>query len=147
MKLHELPKGKSIQKKKRVGRGHGSGYVMTSGKGSKGQKARSGGGIPAFFQGGQLSMFRRLPKLGGFINVNRKEYTPVNLDDLNTFDDGEDVTLEALKEAGIVRNSENRVKILARGTLEKKIKIHAHAWSKTAEEKVREAGSELIKLD
>lgn len=147
MKLHELPKGKSTQKRKRIGRGHGSGYVMTSGKGTKGQNARAGGGVPAFFQGGGLSMFRRLPKLGGFTNVNRIEYTPVNLDDLNDFENGTEVTVELLKEMGIVRNNEKLVKVLGRGTLDKKLKIHAHAWSKAAEEKVREAGSELVKLD
>ncbi len=147
MKLHELPKGNSKKSKKRVGRGHGSGSVKTSGRGQKGQTSRSGGNIPAFFQGGGLSMYRRMPKLGGFNNINKVEYTPVNVASLNCFEDGTEVTVDLLKQAGIIRTSENRIKILARGEITKKLKIQAHAWSKEAEHKVTEAGSELIKLD
>ena len=148
MKLHELPKDKSKKGRKRVGRGHGSGYVKTAGRGMKGQKARSGGGIPAHFQGGGLSMFRRLPKLPGFRSINRIEYSPVNLDTINErFTDGEEVTPETLKEKGVVKDAGARVKILARGNLEKKLTIKAHAWSEAAEKKTREAGSELVKLD
>jgi len=147
MKLHELPREKSKKSRKRVGRGHGSGYVKTSGRGMKGQKARSGGNVPPYFQGGGLSMFRRLPKLGGFRSINRKEYTPINLDQLNSFEDGTEVTPETLKEAGLVRKSDGLVKILARGNLEKKLTIKAHAWSEAAEKKVQEAGAQLVKLD
>lgn len=146
MKLHELPRGKSKKNKKRIGRGHGSGWVKTAGRGHKGQKSRSGASIPAFFQTGGLSMFRRLPKLGGFTPVNRTEYTPVNLAALNCFDEGAEVTLEALREKGIIRKNEKLVKILGKGNLEKKLKIHAHAWSKSVEEKVKTAGSELVKV-
>jgi len=147
MKLHELPKGKSIKKKKRVGRGHGSGSVKTAGRGTKGQKSRSGGSLPPQFQGGGISIFRRIPKLGGFKPIDRAEYTPVNLGVLNRFEDGTDVTLDALRAAGIIRKNEKLVKILAGGNLEKKLKIHVHAWSKAAEEKAKSAGCELVKLD
>jgi large subunit ribosomal protein L15 len=148
MKLHELPKGRSKKSKKRVGRGHGSGLVKTAGRGQKGQKSRAGVHLAPVFQGGGIPMFRRLPKLGGFISINRVEYTPVNLGALNCFEDGTDVNLEKLREAGIITKNEKRIKVLAGGKqLEKKLKIHAHAWSKSAEEKAKEAGSELIKLD
>ncbi len=146
MKLHELPKQKTATAKKRIGRGHGSGYVKTSGKGSKGQKARAGGGLPFYFQGGGISMFRRVPKLGGFTPVGRVEYAPVNVEDLNEFEDGTEVTLEKLVEAGIIRKTEKTIKILGRGELKKKLKVHAHAWSQTAEKKIGESGSELIKI-
>ena len=147
MKLHELPKAKSRKTKHRVGRGHGSGWGKTSGRGQKGQKSRSDGNIAPTFQGGGISMFRRIPKLGGFRSINRVEYLAVNLSVLNKFEDGTEVTMDALRAAGIIKNSEKLIKILGNGTLEKKLKIHAHAWSKSAEEKVKAAGSELIKLD
>ena len=147
MKLHELPKGKSIKTKHRVGRGHGSGWGKTSGRGQKGQKSRSDGNIPPTFQGGGIPMFRRFPKLGGFRSINRVEYLAMNLSALNRFEDGAEVTPDALREAGLMKKSEKLVKILGNGNLEKKLKIHAHAWSKAAEEKVKAAGSELIKLD
>jgi large subunit ribosomal protein L15 len=146
MKLHELPKGKSIKKKHRVGRGLGSGWGKTSGRGHKGQQSRSDGNIPPSFQGGGISMLRRIPKLGGFKSINRVEYVPVNLCALNRFEDGAEVTPEMLQEAGILRKNEYLVKILAKGDFGKKLKIHAHAWSKTAEEKAAAAGSELIKI-
>ncbi len=146
MKLHELPAGKSRKSKKRIGRGHGSGWVKTSGKGQKGQKSRSHPGIAPGFEGGALSMFRRAPKFGGFTSINRVEYTAVNLDRLNCFEDGAEVTIEKLVEKGLIRNAEVKVKVLARGDLEKKLKIHAHAWSESAAEKVGKAGGELIKI-
>ncbi len=146
MKLHELPKGKSLKKKHRVGRGHGSGWVKTSGRGQKGQTSRSHGNIHPSFQGGGISILRRIPKLGGFKSINRTEYAPVNLCSLNRFEDGAEVTVEMLQEAGIVRKNEHLVKILGKGDFSKKLKIHAHAWSKTAEEKAKAAGSELIKI-
>ena len=92
-------------------------------------------------------MFRRIPKLGGFRSINRVEYLAVNLSALNRFEDGAEVTPDVLREAGIVKKSEKLIKILGNGNLEKKLKIHAHAWSKAAEDKVKAAGSELIKLD
>lgn len=148
MKLHELPKNKSTKVRKRIGRGHGSGWVKTAGKGSKGQTSRSGDRcMPAYFQGGGLSLFRRIPKLGGFININRKEYAAVNVEDLNCFEDGAEVTLDMLREKGIIRKREKLVKILAGGELEKKIKVQAHAWSEAAEKKIKEAGAELVKLN
>jgi len=147
MKLHELPKGKSLKKRHRVGRGHGSGWGKTAGRGQKGQKSRSDGNIHPSFQGGGISMFRRLPKLGGFRSINRIEYAPINLCALNRFEDGTDVTLDVLREAGLLKKSEKLIKVLGKGNLEKKLKIHAHAWSESAEEKARAAGAELIKLD
>ncbi|MFA6451488.1 MAG: 50S ribosomal protein L15, partial [bacterium] len=106
MKLHELPKGKSKKTKHRVGRGHGSGWGKTAGRGQKGQKSRSDGNIHPAFQGGGISMFRRFPKLGGFRSINRVEYLAVNLSVLNKFDDGAEITPETLREAGIMKNSE-----------------------------------------
>ncbi len=147
MKLNELPKRKSTKDKKRVGRGHGSGSVKTSGRGMNGQKSRSGGNIPPHFHGNMLTMFRRTPKLGGFNNINRKEYVAVNIGRLNVFEDGTEVTLEKMIEAGIINKNENLIKILGKGELDKKLKIHAHAWSKSVEEKAEKAGAELVKLD
>ena len=94
MNLHEMPKRKAVKKKKRRGRGCGSGLEKTAGRGLNGQKSRPGGTLPANFEGGSLCLFRRIPKLGGFRNVNRKEYTPVNLDTLNRFDEDAEVSEE-----------------------------------------------------
>ena len=104
MKLHELqPAEGSRKERNRVGRGQGSGNGKTAGRGSKGQKARSGGGVRLGFEGGQTPLFRRIPKRG-FQNINRKEYAVVNLETLNRFEDGQEVTAAVLVEAGIVKN-------------------------------------------
>lgn len=142
MKLHELKASEgSRHKKKRLGQGPGSGLGKTSGKGQKGQKARSGGGKGAVFEGGQLPLYRRLPKRG-FTNAKFKvEYAVINLDDLNRFEDGTVVTPALLKETGLVKKSYDRIKVLGEGTLEKKITIQANKFSASAIEKIEKSGS------
>lgn len=142
MKLHELKKNiGATHAKKRVGRGSGSGLGKTSGKGQKGQKARSGGSINPVFEGGQLPLFRRIPKRG-FKNYNfRTRYAVINLDSLNRFDEGTVVTPALLKETGIIKNQLDGVKVLGNGTLEKKLTIQANKFSASALEKIKESGS------
>ena len=142
MKLHELEKNiGATHAKKRVGRGPGSGIGKTSGKGQKGQKARSGGSINQVFEGGQLPLFRRLPKRG-FKNYNfRTRYAVINLDSLNRFEEGTVVTPALLKETGIIKNQLDGVKVLGNGTLEKKLTIQANKFSASALEKIKESGS------
>lgn len=140
MKLHELkPAEGSRHARKRVGRGIGSGLGKTSGRGHKGQNARSGGGVRPGFEGGQTPLFQRLPKRG-FYNFNRKEYAIVNLDQLNRFEDGTEVTPELLIETGVVRKEKAGIKILAKGTLEKKLTVKAHKFSSAAKEAIEAAG-------
>jgi large subunit ribosomal protein L15 len=140
MKLHELkPAEGSRKERKRLGRGIGSGQGKTAGKGHKGQNARSGGGVRLGFEGGQTPLFRRLPKRG-FTNVNRKDYAIVNLDTLNRFEDGTEVTPELLIETGVVSNEKAGIKILANGTLEKKLTVKAHKFSSAAKEAIEAAG-------
>lgn len=142
MKLHELEKNiGATHAKKRVGRGPGSGIGKTSGKGQKGQKARSGGSINPVFEGGQLPLFRRLPKRG-FKNYNfRTRYAVINLNSLNRFEEGTVVTPALLKETGIIKNQLDGVKVLGNGTLEKKLTIQANKFSASALEKIKESGS------
>lgn len=140
MKLHELkPAEGSRKERNRVGRGTGSGNGKTSGKGHKGQKARSGGGVRPGFEGGQMPLFQRLPKRG-FTNINRKDYAIVNLETLNRFDEGTEVTPELLIETGVVSNAKSGIKILGNGTLEKKLTIKAHKFSASAKEAIENAG-------
>lgn len=140
MKLHELKYNEGARDtKKRVGRGPGSGTGKTSGKGHKGQKARSGGGVALGFEGGQTPLYKRIPKRG-FNNINRVEYTIVNLDSLNQFEDGTEVTIELLKDAKLVRNEKDGVKILGQGTLEKKLVVKANAFSKSAIASIEQLG-------
>lgn len=128
MKLHELkPSEGSRKERNRVGRGTGSGNGKTSGRGHKGQKARSGGGVRLGFEGGQLPLFRRIPKRG-FTNINRKEFAIVNLDVLNRFEDGTEVTPELLVETGIIRNEKSGIKILSNGNIEKKLTVKANKF-------------------
>ncbi|MGD6845662.1 50S ribosomal protein L15 [Bacillus infantis] len=142
MKLHELkPAEGSRQERKRKGRGIGSGNGKTAGKGHKGQNARSGGGVRLGFEGGQTPLFRRLPKRG-FTNINRKEYAVVNLDALNRFEDGTEVTPELLIETGVVSNEKAGVKILAKGKVEKKLTVKAHKFSSAAKEAIEAAGGQ-----
>lgn len=143
MKLHELqPTEGSRKERNRVGRGSSSGNGKTSGRGQKGQKARSGGGVRLGFEGGQTPLFRRLPKRG-FTNVNRKEYAVVNLDTLNRFEDGAEVTPVALVEAGIVKNEKAGIKVLGNGELTKKLTVKAAKFSKSAEEAIIAAGGSI----
>ncbi|AGT30410.1 50S ribosomal protein L15 [Geobacillus genomosp. 3] len=140
MKLHELqPAPGSRKKAVRVGRGIGSGNGKTSGRGHKGQKARSGGGVRLGFEGGQTPLFRRLPKRG-FTNINRKEYAVVNLDKLNVFEDGTEVTPELLLETGVISKLKSGVKILGKGQIEKKLTVKAHKFSASAKEAIEAAG-------
>ncbi|MFA5470752.1 MAG: 50S ribosomal protein L15 [Acholeplasmataceae bacterium] len=138
--LNELrPVEGARKKRKRLGRGPGSGTGGTSGKGDKGQLARSGGGTRPGFEGGQLPFFQRLPKRG-FKNVNRKEFAVINMSDLNLFNDGDVVTPEALIAKNVLKKLQSGVKVLANGTLEKKLTVKAHAFSKSAEEAIVKAG-------
>ena len=144
MKLDELMQNAGARKeRRRVGRGMGSGLGKTSGKGEKGQKARSGVSIPATFEGGQLPLYRRLPKRG-FSNAQFKiKYAVINVSDLNKFDDGAVVTPEILHEAGLLKNQLDGVKVLGNGTLEKKLTIKANKFSKEAVNKIEKSGSTL----
>ena len=141
MKLHTVhPNEGATFSKKRLGRGVGSGLGKTSGKGHKGQNARSGGGVRPGFEGGQLPLFRRLPKRG-FSNAKFKTvYAVINLSDLNKFEDGAIVTPEILKEMGILKNQLNGVKILGNGKLEKKLTVKAHKFSESAKESIEKMG-------
>ena len=142
MKLHELEKNPGATKsKKRVGCGRGSGLGKTSGRGQKGQKARSGGSINPVFEGGQLPLYRRLPKRGFSNHMFKKEYAIINVGDLNVFQDGDVVTPALLKEKGIVKKQLSGIKVLGEGTLEKKLTIQAHKFSTSALEKISESGS------
>ena len=143
MKLHELkPSEGSRQTKKRVGRGIGSGFGKTSGRGHKGQNARSGGGVRLGFEGGQTPLFQRLPKRG-FTNINRKEYAIVNLDKLNQFDEGTEVTPELLLETRVISKLKSGVKILGNGTVEKKLTVKAHKFSESAKKAIESAGGNV----
>ena len=142
MKLHELERNiGATHSKKRVGRGPGSGLGKTSGRGQKGQKARSGVSINPVFEGGQSPLYRRLPKRG-FKNAKfRTRYTTVNVEALNVFEDGTVVTPALLKDKRIIRKTLDGVKILGNGKLEKKLTIQANKFSNSALEKIKEAGS------
>ncbi|GAA5345882.1 50S ribosomal protein L15 [Planifilum fimeticola] len=140
MKLHELkPAPGSRRPRKRVGRGIAAGQGKTAGRGTKGQKARAGGGVRPGFEGGQNPLYRRLPKRG-FTNPNRKEYAVINVEDLNRFEEGTVVTPELLKEKGVVKNLKDGLKVLGDGDLTVKLTVKAHKFSRTAEEKIAAAG-------
>ena len=135
MKLHELEGTR--QKRNRVGRGMSSGSGKTSGRGQKGQKARSK--VRVGFEGGQTPLFQRLPKRG-FTNINRKEFAIVNLDALNRFEDATEITPELLLEEGVVSNLKAGLKVLGRGVVEKKLTVKAHKFSASAKEAIEAAG-------
>lgn len=140
MKLHELkPAVGSRRDRKRVGRGTSSGYGKTSGRGQKGQLARQGGHTRLGFEGGQMPLFRTMPKRG-FNNVNRKEYAIINLNDLNKFEDGSNITVESLKEAGLIKKELDGIKLLANGEVKVKVNIKLNKVSKAAKEAVEAAG-------
>ena len=142
MKLHELEKNiGATHAKKRVGRGSGSGLGKTSGRGQKGQKARSGGSINPVFEGGQLPLYRRLPKRGFTNDKFRTRYAVINLNELNRFDEGTVVTPALLKETGIIKKQLAGIKVLGTGKLEKKLTIQANKFSASALEKIQESGS------
>ena len=140
MRLDELqPTEGSRFAAKRIGRGIGSGTGKTSGKGHKGQNARSGGGVRPGFEGGQMPLYRRLPKRG-FKNIFAKKYVTVNVEVLEKFENGAEVTAEALKEAGIISKKLDGVKILGRGELTKKLDVKVAGFTASAKEKIEKAG-------
>ena len=141
MKLHELsPVEGSKKSSKRIGRGHGSGWGKTAGKGHKGQKARSGGSIRPGFEGGQMPLQRRVPKRG-FNNIFAKNVVAINLSTLNRkFNDGDTVDAEALKAAGVVKNGFDAIKVLGSGKLEKKLPVKVSAFSESAKAAIEAAG-------
>ena len=140
MKLHELSPAPGSKKDAfRKGRGHGSGNGKTAGKGHKGQKARSGGGVRPGFEGGQMPLARRVPKRG-FTNIFATKYAIINVADLNKFDDGAVVDTKAIVEAGLVKKVLDGVKVLGNGELSKKLTIEVAAFSESAKKKIEEAG-------
>ena len=143
MKLHELaPAAGSKKTRTRVGRGLGSGLGKTSGRGQKGQNSRSGGGVRTGFEGGQMPLYRRLPKRG-FKNIFALQYAEVNVSQLNRFEDGATVDPVALIEAGILKNVRDGVRILGNGTLERKLTVIANGFTKSAVEKIEAAGGKV----
>lgn len=143
MKLHELqPVPGSTKTRKRVGRGTGSGMGKTSGRGHKGQNARSGGGVRPAFEGGQTPLFKRLPKRG-FISFNRVKYSVVNLEQLNVFKEGTKVDSKKLLKQGLIKNESQKIKILGNGKLNVKLTVVAHKFSKSAEKGILEAGGSI----
>ena len=145
MKLHELqPAAGSKKARTRVGRGLGSGLGKTSGRGQKGQNSRSGGGVRSGFEGGQMPLYRRLPKRGFNNSVFAKQYAEVNVEQLNRFEDGATVDPVALIEAGILKNVRDGIRILGKGTLEtKNLTVIANGFTKSAEEKITAAGGKV----
>ena len=142
MKLHDLaPAEGSSKASKRVGRGHGSGWGKTAGKGHKGQNARSGGGVRPGFEGGQTRLARRIPKRG-FNNIFAAKYTAINVSDLEKFVDGTVVDGELLVAAGVVKKCGNGIKVLGGGELTKKLTVKAAAYSASAKEKIEKASGE-----
>ena len=133
------PNEGAVSERSRVGRGHASGNGKTAGRGHKGQKARSGGSTRLGFEGGQMPLYRRIPKRG-FKNYNYKEIIGINVSKLDVLENGTEVTVETLIEAGIVKNPRDGVKILGDGELTKKLTVKVNAFSKSAEEKITAAG-------
>lgn len=140
MKLHELQPSKgAVKNRKRVGRGTGSGLGTTAGRGMNGQNSRSGGGVRPGFEGGQMPLFRRIPKRG-FNNIFKKDWAIVNIEALNAFEDGTVITPAMLVEAGAIKKIKDGVKILGDGELQKKVTVQANKFTKSAMEKIEAAG-------
>lgn len=142
------PNEGATKKRKRVGRGTGNGRGKTCGKGHKGQKARSGGGVPLYFEGGQMPLYRRAPKRG-FKNIFKVVNNVINLEALNIFEDGTEITIEMLQQSGLAKDNGNPIKLLAKGLGEveftaKKLKIHAHKVSMQAKDLLEKSGSSVI---
>ncbi|MCL6471717.1 MAG: 50S ribosomal protein L15 [Firmicutes bacterium] len=147
MRLSELsPAPGAVKKRKRVGRGPGSGHGKTATRGMKGQKSRSGGGKGPGFEGGQTPIYRRLPKLPGFKNPFKKVYELVNVDQLNIFDKGSVVDPQALQQAGLIRKATMPVKVLGRGELDRDLTVKAHHFSGSAVKKIEAAGGKVESL-
>ena len=140
LKLHSLkPNPAANQKRKRVGRGPGSGNGVTAGRGNKGQKSRSGYSRRWGFEGGQMPLYRRLPKRG-FVNIFSKRYVVLNVCDLNQFNEGTEVSVEMLREIGYVKQIHDGLRILGKGELDKKISVRARHFSKSARQKIEASG-------
>jgi len=147
MNLNELvPAPGSRTKPYRKGRGIGSGNGKTAGKGHKGQNARSGGGVRPGFEGGQMPLYRRLPKRG-FKNVLAAQYSEINVSTLDKFEDGAEVTPELLKESGLIKKINDGVSVMGNGEITKKVTVHAHRFTKTAKEKIEKAGGKAIIIE
>lgn len=141
MKLNELKYNEGSKKDiKRLGRGSSSGTGKTSGRGENGQKSRSGGGVRVGFEGGQLPLYRRLPKRGFSNAMFKKTYAVINVSDLNKFEEGTEVTPELLFEMGIIKKQLSGIKVLGNGELTKKLTVRAHKFSRIAKEKIEAAG-------
>ena len=148
MELHELrPSPGSKRSRNRVGRGIAAGQGKTAGRGTKGQNSRSGGGVRPYFEGGQLPLVRRLPFKRGFKNIWRIEYTPVNLDRLEVFEAGSEVSPETLAEAGVIGSAKEPVSILGRGGLDRSLTVRAHRFSESARQKIEAAGGAVEIVD
>ncbi len=149
MKLHHLRPAKGATKKRtRVGRGISAGKGKTAGRGTKGQNARSGGGVSPYFEGGQLPLARRLPFKRGFTNIFRVEYQEVNLEGLaRVFQDGDTATPETMADKGLIKKATEPVVVLGRGELPFKLDVHAHRFSKSAQAAIEEAGGSVHKLE
>ncbi|MHC4138359.1 MAG: 50S ribosomal protein L15 [Planctomycetota bacterium] len=146
MNLIDAKKGfQKAKKRKRVGRGAGSGHGKTSCKGFKGQKSRSGNKLRTIFEGGQMPLFRRIPKRG-FNNPFKKKYTILNIKDFESFDSGTHVDLQTLKDSGLIKNTKFELKVLGEGVLTKSLTIAAHRFSGVAIVKIKEAGGEAVAL-
>jgi large subunit ribosomal protein L15 len=137
------PSKNSVKKRKKVGRGNGSGHGTTSGRGTKGQLSRSGGKVRIGFEGGQMPLQRRIPHLKGFKNTRKKQFNIINIEQLEGFKNGSVVDIEFLKKNGLVMSKDNPVKILGNGKLTKKLTVKANFFSKNAGEKIKKAGGSL----
>ena len=143
MQLHDLaPAPGSRKKSKRVGRGPGSGMGKTSTRGHKGLKARSGGSVRPGFEGGQMPIYRRLPKRG-FTNIFKKQYAILNIEDLDRFDDGATIDMDALRQVGLVKGKVDGAKLLVNGDTQKKFALKAILVSKTAKDKIESVGGSI----
>lgn len=148
MKLNELKPSVPRKARKRIGRGESSGQGKTAGKGSNGQKSRAGGGVKAYFEGGQMPLYRRVPKRGFSNSLFRKDYALVNLSDLNRFEEGTEVTPELLVASGLVKKLQAGIKVLGNGKLEKKVSVKAHKVSESAKTAIEANGGtvEIIEV-
>jgi large subunit ribosomal protein L15 len=143
MRLHEIkPAPGSTKRRKVVGRGRGSGHGTTAGRGGKGQTARTGSSIPAWFEGGQMPLIRRLPKRG-FTNIFKKDYAIINVETFERFESGQEVTPALLVSKGLLRARSDGVKVLGTGALTKALTVHAHKFSQSAAAKIEAAGGKV----
>ena len=144
MQQHHLKPQKGARRsRKRIGRGDGSGYGSMAGRGMKGQKSRSGGGVRLGFEGGQLALIKKLPMVRGFTNIFRKEYKEVNLDWLARFPANSEITPQTLVDKGVAKNLDKPVKVLGRGEIEVPLTVEAHKFSRSAREKIEAAGGNV----